>query len=534
MTGGADPRLVVVVPARGGSQGVRRKNTRLLNGEPLVARAVRQVRWAVDKWAIPTLIVVTTDDPQIAQIARLAGATVVDRPADLAEGTVPVGEAVNHACQTLGWSGHTVVWQPSTIVDDQAADLFLVAAAELEPDASKVMVVKDHKLRWRHDDRGVLLLNHERAQRQDSTFEIAETGIFASGRWPAGGSVPPHFHIADDAFVGAGTPLLPTYVHRAVDVDTLDDLAAARQWMGGGRVVFRVDATREHGSGHLHRALTLADELQHLRPYLVGDLDEWAHAMCEQRGIEVRAGVGDANVVVVDTPHPDPVDLYRHKAEGRTVVVFEDDGPASFVADLTVNELLAVGSLAGPRYSVLRPEFLAARAARAVEPLVNGDGYRRTARVVVTFGGTDPVGAGVWATKTIAGAHAGWVDVTLVDPPSSTGEDPHATPMAELFATADLVVTSAGRTVHEAMCVGVPVISIPVNEREAARPAWSPVVRLPLLHTVTDDCLAGAVEAVLGDVALAARLSEQGRAMVDGLGALRVARAIETLALGLD
>jgi spore coat polysaccharide biosynthesis predicted glycosyltransferase SpsG len=532
MTGGADPRLVVVVPARGGSQGVRRKNTRLLNSEPLVARAVRQVRWAADKWAIPTLIVVTTDDPQIAQIARLAGAQVIDRPADLAEGSVPVGEAVNHACQTLGWSGHTVVWQPSTIVDDDAADLFLCAAAELEPDASKVMVVKDSKLRWMGGPReGQWMMAHTREQRQASAYELAEVGIFACGRWPAAGSAAPHLHVGDRHDV----PILFTYVHRAVDVDTLDDLAAARQWMGGGQVVFRVDATREHGSGHLHRALTLADELQHLRPSIIGQLDDWAQRMCAARGVPTALITGAfPDVVVIDTPFPHDREVAEFASDGATVVLFEHDGPACRYADLVVNELLAVGSLAGPRYSVLRPEFLAARAARDLPPLVNDEGYRRVARVVITFGGTDPVGAGVWATKVIAGAHAGWVEITLVDPPSSTGQDPAVTPMAELFATADLVVTSAGRTVHEAMCVGVPVISIPVNEREAARPAWSPVVRLPLLHTVTDDCLAGAVEAVLGDVALAARLSEQGRAMVDGLGALRVARAIETLAMGMD
>ena len=157
--------------------------------------------------------------------------------------------------------------------------------------------------------------------------------------------------------------------------------------------------------------------------------------------------------------------------------------------------------------------------------------------MVVTFGGTDPCGAGTWATS-VLGKHfagRGWLDITLVDPPSSSGQDPAETPMAELFAQADLVVTSAGRTVHEAMCVGVPVLSIPVNEREASRPAWSDaVVRLPMLHTVADDVLAGAVEAILGDTALHARLSAGGRRLVDGLGALRVARAIETLAIGLD
>lgn len=516
--------------------GVRRKNVRTVGGEPLVARAVRQVTEQAAHWQVPIRLVVSTDDPQIAQVARLAGAEVVDRPAELAEGTVPVGEAVNHVCQTLGWSGHTVVWQPSTVVDDDAARMFIMAAAELEPDASGVMVTKDHKLRWHSDDVGVPMLNHARSQRQQSEFERSEVGIFACGRWPAMGAVPPHYHVADDAFTDNEVPLLFTYVHRAHDIDTLDDLHAARRFTTQTRVAFRVDASFEHGSGHLHRALTLADELQHLDPVIVGDLDPWATALCEQRGVEHRdrmAGGEYSDLVVVDTPHPDYGELAGLHADGRRVVLFEDDGPATRLADLVVNELLdqPLGGLCGPRYAVLRPEFLTARARRAADYQPAGDD--RLHRVLVTFGGTDPTNAGQWVASVIGKTMQG-VEIRLVEPPAVNDDDPHETPMAELMADADLVVTSAGRTVHEAMCVGVPVLSIPVNEREAARPSWPCVVRLPLLHTVSDDTLASAVESMLGDERLAFRVGHSGSLLVDGLGTMRVARAIETLALGLD
>lgn len=73
--------VVAVVPARGGSKGIPRKNLRLLDDVPLVAHAVRQARSArrVDR------VLVTTDDPQIAEVARTAGAEVpFVRPAELA------------------------------------------------------------------------------------------------------------------------------------------------------------------------------------------------------------------------------------------------------------------------------------------------------------------------------------------------------------------------------------------------------------------------------------------------------------------
>ena len=75
--------IVAVIPARGGSKGVPRKNLREVGGVPLVVRAIRSAQAAasVDR------VVVSTDDAEIAAVAFAAGADVVDRPADLAGDT---------------------------------------------------------------------------------------------------------------------------------------------------------------------------------------------------------------------------------------------------------------------------------------------------------------------------------------------------------------------------------------------------------------------------------------------------------------
>src|SRR5216683_3992260 len=80
-----DPlRVLVVVPARGGSKGIPRKNLQLLAGKPLVAHAVATGLAAklVDR------VLCSTDDPEIADAARAAGAEVPFlRPPDLAADT---------------------------------------------------------------------------------------------------------------------------------------------------------------------------------------------------------------------------------------------------------------------------------------------------------------------------------------------------------------------------------------------------------------------------------------------------------------
>src|SRR5260370_6461655 len=77
-------QVLVVVPARGGSKGIPRKNLQLLAGRPLVAHAVATGLAAklVDR------VLCTTDDPEIADAARAAGAEVPFlRPPDLAADT---------------------------------------------------------------------------------------------------------------------------------------------------------------------------------------------------------------------------------------------------------------------------------------------------------------------------------------------------------------------------------------------------------------------------------------------------------------
>lgn len=77
-------RVLGVVPARGGSKGVPRKNIRLLRGKPLIAYALEAA-----KASGLTRVVVSTDDAEIASVAESLGGEVLLRPPHLAEDSVP-------------------------------------------------------------------------------------------------------------------------------------------------------------------------------------------------------------------------------------------------------------------------------------------------------------------------------------------------------------------------------------------------------------------------------------------------------------
>ena len=93
----APTRVIAIIPARGGSQGLPAKNIARVGGVPLVARAVHAALAAerIER------VVVTTDDDEIADVARGAGAEIVERPVELAGATASSESALLHALGVL-------------------------------------------------------------------------------------------------------------------------------------------------------------------------------------------------------------------------------------------------------------------------------------------------------------------------------------------------------------------------------------------------------------------------------------------------
>jgi N-acylneuraminate cytidylyltransferase len=96
-------RVFGFVFARGGSKGLPRKNVLRLGGKPLLAHSIdtaKQVQ-RVER------IFVSTEDPEIKQIAEEYGAEVIDRPPELAQDTAAELDAWRHAVSYLEARGET-------------------------------------------------------------------------------------------------------------------------------------------------------------------------------------------------------------------------------------------------------------------------------------------------------------------------------------------------------------------------------------------------------------------------------------------
>src|SRR3989338_8339529 len=92
-----DPKILALIPARRGSKGLPGKNIRPFAEHPLIAHSIFMAKMC----PLISRIVVSTDDPKIAEIARDYGAEVPFlRPKELAQDETPMWPVVRHALKT--------------------------------------------------------------------------------------------------------------------------------------------------------------------------------------------------------------------------------------------------------------------------------------------------------------------------------------------------------------------------------------------------------------------------------------------------
>lgn len=170
-----------VILARGGSKGVPGKNMRVVGGVSLIGRAVRAAVQATSQAGV----YVSTDDADIAAQARLHGARIIDRPADLS-GDVASSEAGwLHALPTVRADLpdlENLVFLQCTSPFITSADIDACVAAMRDQDAACALsVIEDHSFLWGLDmnARGVGQ-NHDHTQqrkrRQDLPPQYRENG----------------------------------------------------------------------------------------------------------------------------------------------------------------------------------------------------------------------------------------------------------------------------------------------------------------------------------------------------------------------
>jgi CMP-N,N'-diacetyllegionaminic acid synthase len=147
-------RVLFLIPARGGSKGVPRKNLRAVGGIPLVARAIRTAQAANRALQGRHIVLVSTDDRRIADTAARWGAPPPFlRPENLATDESPSIDVVIHAVQQMRRLGEqveaVVLLQPTSPLTSPDDVLAALALWSHEPDTPVVSVAEaEHPPQW--------------------------------------------------------------------------------------------------------------------------------------------------------------------------------------------------------------------------------------------------------------------------------------------------------------------------------------------------------------------------------------------------
>ena len=138
-------KILAIIPARGGSKRLPRKNVLIFNGKPLIEWSI----YAGLKSKYIDKVVVSSDDSEILDISKSAGATVIKRPDHLASDTATTFNVIKHTIANVDIYDYVILLQATSPLRtnkhiDEAIELLELKDAKAIVSVCKV----DHSPLW--------------------------------------------------------------------------------------------------------------------------------------------------------------------------------------------------------------------------------------------------------------------------------------------------------------------------------------------------------------------------------------------------
>ncbi|MGO4995020.1 cytidylyltransferase domain-containing protein [Jeotgalibaca porci] len=473
---------IVVIPARGGSKGIPRKNVRLLGGKPLIAYSIENALNSAHNLKV----VVSTDDEEIARISKAYGAEVVMRPKQLATDEVTLDPVIFYTVNQVERNekasyDYVLTMQPtspllSVVTLDAAISYYL------EHDFDTVLSgINQPHLSWTEKDGKIVPNYKERLNRQYLPKDLFETGAFFISK---------RSFVVQNSRFGSNVSVFEIPKKEAIDIDTPQDWWVAEKELNKKNILIRVEGYAEIGLGHIYRGLMLAYNLidHNIKFVLSAKSDiglkkiQSSHfayeVMEEDKELVQLIADFDCDILINDILDTTEEYILMCKRTGVRVVNFEDLGEGAIVADAVINDLYeekyeSKNHFWGSDYYLIRDEFLLAEPTK-FNPEVK--------EVLVIFGGTDPSNLTERVLTVVHELNEPTIHFTFVlglGYPEKEKVEKYAADynlnvdiiqdvkmMTEYMGNADVALSSQGRTMLELASMGVPTILLAQNTRE--------------------------------------------------------------------
>ncbi len=471
-------KILAVIPARGGSKGIPRKNLRLLNGKPLIYYSIKTAlasQYALD-------VYVSSEDDEILNTAIGFGAKVHKRDISIADDKSTL-DPVIHACYMHAQAVENkeydfiITMQPTSPLLKTASLDSAIEKMMADPAIETVIAAKDDThLSWRKEGERFLPNYEKRVNRQYLTPMFTETGGFFITRREI---------ITPANRIGKNVELHLLGNGEEIDIDTYEDWNLCEYHLRRKHILFLVTGNSDVGLGHVYNTLLIANDiLNHQVTFLVDSESQLAfekiasknYPVVMQQHSDILDDIRSINpdLIINDRLDTDTAYISALKHMGMQVVNFEDLGEGAKEADLVINAIypekqILQNHFFGHDYFVLRDEFIYSRQKEAIGDVRN---------ILVTFGGVDPNNYTKKVIETIYDyCNANQITITVIAGFGYKEYDSlrvfttidvkeNVTNISQYMLEADLVFTSAGRTTYEIASIGTPAIVMAQNERE--------------------------------------------------------------------
>ena len=470
--------ILVVIPARGGSKGIPRKNLRLLNGKPLLYYSINTAlnsKFDLD-------VYVSSEDEEILNTSLQFGAKVHKRDISIADDKSTL-DPVIYACYKYASQienkdyDYIITMQPtSPLLKTNSLDSAIAKSIENKEIETIIAAKDDTHLSWRKESDKFLPNYEKRLNRQYLTPTFTETGAFFITRKDI---------ITPTNRIGKNVELYILSNGEEIDIDTYEDWNLCEYHLKRKNILFVVTGNDIVGLGHVYNTLLVANDiLNHKITFLVDKDSKLAYDKISLKNYPVFIQESENILDDIKKFNPDLVindklDTTLEYMQGLKklsikTLNFEDLGEGSKIADLVINAIYPEKQIIknhyfGHDYFILRDEFIYSE---------TKDNKEKIEGILISFGGVDPNNYTKKVIETIYEycmqnsikinviTGFGYKKYDSIDNYKNINIYKNVANISKYMLEADLIFTSAGRTTYEVASIGVPTIVLAQNDRE--------------------------------------------------------------------
>ena len=470
--------ILVVIPARGGSKRIPRKNLRLLGHKPLLFYSINNAlnsKFGID-------VFVSSEDDEILNTAEKFGAKTHKRNENIANDETTLDPVIYncylHAKNIEEKEYHIIAtMQPtSPLLLTKSLDKAIQKIIN-DNEIDTIIAAKDAThLSWKKENDKYLPNYTERVNRQYLTPEFIETGAFLITR---------NDIISENNRIGKNVDLALLSGGEKIDIDTYEDWNLCEYYLKRKHILFVVAGNNTVGLGHVYNTLLIANDiLNHDVTFLLDKESELAFNVIKSKNFHVIIQQNDDILEDIKLINPDVIIndrldtskdyMLQLKKQNYKVVNFEDLGTGCEEADIVINAIYPEkhclpNHYFGHDYFILRDEFILSELKDVKQDVKN---------ILITFGGVDPNNYTEKVIRTINKycsennikvtviAGFGYEKYDTIDEYSNVTIKQNISNISNYILKADLIFTSAGRTVYEVASIGTPAIVMEQNKRE--------------------------------------------------------------------